>query len=291
MKKLLLILLFCSPTLVLSQVVLGQIDDFEDYTMANWAKNNTIPNANIYDGGPSGDGDNFLRVESSGTGSNLNLMTKNNAQWTGNFYQSNLSGRIKYISMDVRNSGSNVIFLRLSFKTNYGSAVYTCSTMNAIAVLPNEGWKRISFSILESNIIAISSLFDYQVTFGFTSGVDEMRILHNSVPSWEASPIVATLDIDNIMAENQPLSIEDFQRDNGIIVYPNPANELVSVINNLNSVENFEYSIIDLTGRIIRKGNSTFDKEINIENLSKGNYIIQIVTESGQIFNNKLVKK
>lgn len=59
MRKILPLLLLCLPTIVLSQVALDQVDDFEDYTMRNWTKNNTIPNENIYDGGPLGEGDNF----------------------------------------------------------------------------------------------------------------------------------------------------------------------------------------------------------------------------------------
>jgi hypothetical protein len=290
MKKILLFLTLGIPSLALSQVVLGQVDTFEDYTMQNWTKNNSIPNSNIYDGGPLGVGDNFLRVQSSGTGTNLNLMTKNNSQWTGNYYQNNLSNRIKYISMDVRNSGTNIIFLRLSFKTIYGSFTYLCSTTNAIAVLPNEGWKKISFSILESNIIALSTPWDYQVTFG-SNGVDEMRILHSSVPSWEAEPNAAILDIDNIMAENQTLSIADFQIDNKLVLYPNPSNELIIIKNNFNTSENFVYKIIDITGRIMTTGNSSYNETINIASLTAGNYFIQIETESGQKFNEKLIKK
>lgn len=291
MKKKLLILLFCLPTIVLSQVVLNQIDDFEDYTMNNWAKNSSIPNENIYDGGPLGPGDNFLRVTSSGSGIDSELMTKNNAQWRGDYYQGNLSDRVKYISMDVRNSGTNVIFLRLSFQTDYG-LIYRCSTTNAIAVLPNEGWKRISFSILEDNITALSDPFNYAVTFGSSSqGVEEMRILHNDTPSWESDPIEAILDIDNVMAENETLDTQEFEFKTELKVYPNPSSQFITVASNENTTEDFHYSIIDFLGRTVSQGNSKVNQQINIENLTSGNYIIEIKNNKGEISRMKLVKK
>ena len=291
MKKFLLFLLLNLPMIAQSQVVLGQVDNFEDFTMRNWTKNNSIPNANIYDGGPTGAGDNFLRVTSSGSGSNLNLMTKNNAQWRGNYYQGNLASRIKYISMDVRNSGTEVIFLRLSFQTDYG-IIYRGSTTNAIAVLPNEGWKKISFSILESNITAITSTFDYAVLFGSGSeGVEEMRILHSSVPSWEAEPIVATLDIDNIMAESQALGTNEFRTGTSVKLYPNPASDIITIYSDTNTVESFTYNIIDLAGRVVKSGNAELNHEINIQDLNPGNYILQLKTENGITINEKLLKK
>ncbi len=192
--------------------------------------------------------------------------------------------------MDVRNSGSNVIFLRLAFKTIYGDFDYICSTMNAIAVLPNEGWKRISFSIQESNIVAVSSLWDYQVTFG-NHGVDEMRILHSETPSWEASSVVATLDIDNIMAENQSLSTNDFQVIEEVVIYPNPADDMIRIARSLATGEKFFYQVIDYTGRVITKGESAFETAISVENLASGNYIIDIQTDSGQVLTRKFNKR
>ncbi len=290
-KKLLILLLLCLPTIALSQVTLGQVDDFEDFTFSNWTKNSSIPNENIYDGGPLGDDDNFLRVTSSGSGSDLELMTKNNGQWNGDYYQGNLSDRIKYISMDVRNSGSNVIFLRIGFQTDYG-LIYRCSTTNAIAVIPNEGWKRISFSILEDNITELSDPFNYAVTFGSSSqGVEEFRILHSSVPAWESEPIDAILDIDNIIAENQPLNVLDYEFNTELKIYPNPSEGVFTVSSNENITEDISYTITDVLGRTVRTGNSKINEEINIQDLNSGNYIVEIKNNSGEISRMKLIKK
>ncbi|QXP78076.1 MULTISPECIES: T9SS type A sorting domain-containing protein [Winogradskyella] len=290
MRKILPFLLLCLPTIVVSQVILDQVDDFEDYTMSNWTKTNSIPNENIYNGGPSGEEDNFLRITSSGSGEDLELMTKNNAQWKGDYYQGNLSGRIKYISMDVRNSGSTVIFLRLAFQTDYG-LTYRCSTTNAIAVLPNEGWKRISFSILEDNITALSDPFNYAVTFGSGSqGVEEMRILHNDVPAWESDPIDAILDIDNIMADSETLSTKDIAISSQLKLYPNPSNNTITVISNENVTEAISYNIIDALGRTVKTGDSKLNQEIHIQDLTNGNYIVEIKNDNGNILRKKIIK-
>lgn len=217
-------------------------------------------------------------------------MTKNSAQWQGDYYQGNLSSRVKYISMDVRNSGSNVIFLRLSFQTDYG-LIYRCSTTNAIAVLPNEGWNRISFSILEENITALSDTFNYAVTFGSGSqGVQGMRILHNDVPSWESDPIEAVLDIDNIMAESQTLSTGDIAIKPELKLFPNPTSNAITIISNENVTEDITYSFIDLLGRMVKQGHSKLNQEINIADLNSGNYIVEVKNANGEIFREKLIK-
>lgn len=278
------------PAIFYSQIVLNQIDDFEDFTTRNWTKNNTVPNANISTGGPLGIGDNFLRVNSTGTGANLQLMTLNNAQWTGNYYQSNSINRITYISMDVRNSGTNVIFLRISFKKIIDSStIEIWCTTNAIAVLPGEPWKKVNFQINEASVVRVSGINPYSTTF---SGVQEARILHNDAPAWDSDLIEATLDIDNIMARNSAFLGTDVMRlNNKLILFPNPANDHVKIYNENSVFENFDYKIIDFVGRIIKNGISKTNEEINVTELNSGNYILRIKTETGDIMNEKFIRK
>lgn len=274
------------PSLLISQVLLNQIDDFEDFTTRNWTKNNSIPNANIPDDGPLGSGDNFLRIISTGSGTGLNLLTLNNAQWLGDYYQNNGSNRIKYISMDVRNSGSNIIFLRMSFKHN-NSPLEIWSTINPVAIIPGEGWKKINFHIEQASVVRVSGLNPYTTTF---NNVHEVRLLHNDAPSWESDPIEATLDIDNIMARNSPLLGINEVSFTTMKLHPNPANAYVKIDNSNGATENFTFKIADMTGRIIAKGNSKYSEKIDIDNLSKGNYVIMIQDESGQISTGKIIK-
>lgn len=90
---------------------------------------------------------------------------------------------------------------------------------------------------------------------------------------------------------SNPLSVSELnfsQKD--IILFPNPTNNFITIQNSKNSTENYEYKIVELTGRIVKNGNSKFNEQINIESLTSGNYIIQIETENGVMFTEKLIK-
>lgn len=287
MKKNLFIALVLLPILGFTQATLNQVDDFEDYTPKNWTKSSsTLPNQNITTGGPLGLNDNFLRVQSPASGQ---LVTFNKAQWQGDYYKNDTSSRIKFISMDVRNSGTNIIFLRLAFTNDNwtGTDPIFCST-NAIAVIPGEGWKTINFPIIENAMTNISTQQGYSSVF---NNVTELRILHNDSPAWDSDPIEATLDIDNIMGRSTALlGVNDFEEKKEIKLYPNPSNESITLNNNENLNENFKFNIFDPTGKQVLSGKSKFNEQINIKNLIKGNYFIQIETKKGEIFKEKLIK-
>jgi hypothetical protein len=287
MKKKIFTTLVLLPVIGFTQVVLNQVDDFEDYTPRNWTKSSsTLPNQNITSGGPLGLNDNFLRVQSPASGQ---LVTFNKAQWMGDYYKNNISSRIKFISMDVRNSGTNIIFLRLAFTNDNwtGTDPIFCST-NAIAVIPGEGWKTINFPIIENAMTNVSTTQSYLSVF---EDVTEVRILHNDSPAWDSDPIEATLDIDNIMARSTALlGVDDFEEKKEIKLYPNPSNDNIIFHNKENLNGNFKYNVFDLTGRQVLSGNSKFDEKINIKDLTNGNYFFQIETENREIFTEKLIK-
>lgn len=289
MKNLFYLILLSLPSLSWSQVLLNQIDDFEDYTTGNWTKStNVLPNQNITTGGPQGENDNFLRIQSAAGGQ---LLTFNNAQWLGNYYMNNGANKITYISMDVRNSGTNIIFLRLAFiDANWTNPDPIWCSTNAIAVLPGEGWKKINFPISESSLTDVNNIgISYSGVF---NSITEVRILHNDAPAWESDPIEAILDIDNIMARNSPLlGIDEVVESKSITnLHPNPANNHFTLYNKNNLSENFNYKIIDMTGRIIAKGDSKFNEQINIEGLSSGTYLIHLETEKGEFLSKKIIK-
>ena len=75
------------------------------------------------------------------------MATFNNAQWQGDY----LNAGVTYISMAVRNSGSNIILLRLAFEGSYNSSMRWSST-NPIAVVPGQGWQTIIFPIDENSL-------------------------------------------------------------------------------------------------------------------------------------------
>jgi uncharacterized delta-60 repeat protein len=91
-----------------------------------------------------------------------------------------------------------------------------------------------------------------------------------------------TLGIDSILNE---------EKDNVLIIFPNPSKNHVTIQNKLNSSENFIYEIIDLIGRITKKGTSRFNEKINVEDLTNGTYIINVSTAIGNKFSEKIIIK
>lgn len=86
------------------------------------------------------------------------------------------------------------------------------------------------------------------------------------------------------------LGLEEISTEKKLLIYPNPIKNIFTINNIENNLDNFEYNIFDLTGRIIKNGKSKFNEQINIENLTSGNYIIQIITEDRKITTEKLIK-
>ena len=64
--------------------------------------------------------------------------------------------------------------------------------------------------------------------------------------------------------------------ENGINIYPNPANNVVRVLNETNAPIN-KIEIIDLLGRVVMSSNSDF---IDVSGLSEGHYLVKIYSET-----------
>lgn len=276
MKKLLLTCLIAISYFGFAQITLNQKDDFENFTTANWTKydGSQLPNQNISTGGPDGENDNFLRVQSNFDGNNSHdfyLLTFNNAQWTGNY----INAGVTYISMDVRNSGNNVIILRLSFLTRDDSWSTYWGSINPIAILPGEDWKTIVFPIDENSLVMLSGGGGY--TYNFAE-VGELRILHNDAPAWEGDAIEAVLDIDNIQARNSNMEVIDLaDLKNRIKIYPNPSKDFLRVEGLSNETG---FKIFNEVGALVKSGTINNNESVDVKNLNKGTYILKL--ESGK---------
>lgn len=72
-----------------------------------------------------------------------------------------------------------------------------------------------------------------------------------------------------------------------ILIFPNPASDLLYVSTDLNDFENAEMEIINSLGQVVLR--SQFKTEINVSDLAKGCYILKI-SNSEQQFHSKFVK-
>lgn len=106
------------------------------------------------------------------------------------------------------------------------------------------------------------------------------------------SPIGTTgtfLLLDSLAISATPLGVNSFSA-NDVSIYPNPANDMISISNSLHTVfESFEMS--DLNGRVVKAGkiNAT-DAQISISDLSIGVYMMKIKTNQG-IATKKVIKE
>lgn len=74
----------------------------------------------------------------------------------------------------------------------------------------------------------------------------------------------------------------------GLSIVPNPSNKHIVIHQEADS--EFNYSIMDLAGRVVTNGQSMFNEPISIESLVNGTYLFQIEAEGGERITRKIVK-
>ncbi len=100
-----------------------------------------------------------------------------------------------------------------------------------------------------------------------------------------------TLEIDNGCDVDQiemditldPVSVQELGNANGISVYPNPANNVLNIAQE-NAWKNAEFTLVDLSGRVVFSQEVTDGNQIvtfNLSDVASGAYSLQIVQESG----------
>ena len=76
---------------------------------------------------------------------------------------------------------------------------------------------------------------------------------------------------------DMPYSVEDNIASNEVSVYPNPASEIVNILNN-NNLNISSVEIIDLIGRTVLLSEKA--ENINISELPEGQYFVRITGET-----------
>ena len=96
---------------------------------------------------------------------------------------------------------------------------------------------------------------------------------------------VKTYYFDNVAIYDPTVNVNSISSNNEFSVYPNPANSYIRV----NVTQNLNYKILDLSGSVVITGKIE-NKDININNLSNGIYVLQLNTELG-IVSKRFVKQ
>lgn len=192
-----LMLLFCCiwPVTGNAQVILGQVDNFQNGTLQNWTNGfiATDP-SNIPDGGPNGAGDRFLQVSSGTFGGGARSIVFNNVQWTGNY----LGAGVTRVEMDLKNFGASVLNMRYALRESNGPS-FTPGYVTSVAFnLAADGqWHHAIFLLDNASLTPINSPAPLST---FLTAVGEARLLHSSVPSLQGDAANTQWGVDNITA-------------------------------------------------------------------------------------------
>ncbi len=189
------VLVVCSA----SAVVVGQIDDFQDGTTANWANGEiigTVPVTNIPTGGPAGAGDHYIQLTSDGSGSGGKLTAFNRDQWLGDY----LAAGVTSIEVDLLNQSTVSLSIRLAFKTGPGSAGVPGYLTQAMLLPVGSGWQHFTISLAPANLTPVGGPSPWNTFF-----IGEVRFINEAGTSnLSGTPVVGQLGIDNVRAVPEP---------------------------------------------------------------------------------------
>ncbi len=96
-------------------------------------------------------------------------------------------------------------------------------------------------------------------------------------------------DLDNT-ARLSNVKLLNFSKDNNILIYPNPATDLITISG---AGEKSTISLYDATGKLLLQQRSTGNgsDKLNISSLAKGIYIIKITDDAGTMTNSRITKQ
>lgn len=199
-------------------------DTFQSGTLSGWSgstSGSTAP-SNVSTGGPSGTGDRYLRVKSTGgSGAGSHLSMHNETQWSGNY----IAAKVSSIEMDVKNEGSSTIKWRVAIEGASGARFV--STV-PVTITPGSGWQHISFPINAASMTLTqgAGTFDDCVNSAI-----RIWFRHSDTPSNGGTAITAQLGVDNVWAIA------------GTTIFPNwhlfgPGNQIGGSLNDLFNSDN-----------------------------------------------------
>lgn len=182
-------------------ITLGQVDDFEDSSVANWDSGGT-PVSNIATGGPAGLNDNYLELETSseaGPGSKAGI--RNLSQWLGDY----TSAGVTSIRVDLNNLSSEALEIRILIDGDGGAFTST----SAFALSANSGWVTATFDMTASGLTAVGGS-----TLADTLGNVTNFLFHHDPgtpdgfgPTVPSVPVGTQVGFDNIAAVPEPGTI------------------------------------------------------------------------------------
>lgn len=146
--------------------------------------------------------------------------------------------------------------------------------------ISNGGVQPADFTTLES--VAVVPAFEEGKTIDLSAFTGTVRVAFRLTSNDAFIGIV-----DNVKILGNALSLNEVENNVSFGVYPNPANDFVTI----SDANGSEVRILDMLGRtLIAKSVKSSNETISIDNLNNGMYMIQIV-KGGKASTQKLIKR
>ena len=127
--------------------------------------------------------------------------------------------------------------------------------------------------------MATATYTQYTRTFTATAAGTYYFIINNATPivTTATNCRIDTIDFTSVLANNQFMA-------SSFSVYPNPAKNYVTISNTTDALLNAT-EIVDLNGRVVKtqKIANVSEAEINVSDLAKGVYMMNISTDRGSL--------
>lgn len=181
--------------------VLRQVNDFEAGTTQGWTNGHVPGNlSNVTTGGPAGTGDNFLRVNATGSSSQGGkLVTFNRqTQWAGNYTTAGLTG----VAMDLKNLGASTTSPTLLMRLALQDTASNRFADTAVFSLPPDGqWHHHVFGLAPTDLTRAQGSGTAATAL---TRVFELRIIHSAGADFMGDQISSSFGVDNITAVPEP---------------------------------------------------------------------------------------
>ncbi len=150
----------------------------------------------------------------------------------------------------------------------------------------------------ESRLLAVSGSF---VSYNWSTGSNQSSIIIDGNQGLQNGPNTITLGVidengcqgnDTIVATIKtciPAGIDEANQDEQLLLYPNPATDLLTVSS---SSPIIQLEIMDITGRVVLSSasRSTLTRSIDVSQLKAGSYMVKVKTNATSTFQTVIIK-
>ncbi len=133
--------------------------------------------------------------------------------------------------------------------------------------------------------VGIEQSSDDLINIGFDASIDNIQYnFINTNGSWQQSSKHGSLMIRPVVGPSYYIGVQENIENPALQLYPNPVRNTLHIEGSIGSGQ---VSIYDLTGKKVHE--SAFQSEIAVKQLPNGLYFLNVITDKGQVINQKFI--